>query len=302
MIDGAISATVLLATPLVLAALGGLINRLGGIINIGLEGDMLAGAFVAALVSAATGSWIVALLAAVATGAVLGGGFSLLITRLGAGMIIAGLGFNVLVVGTLGFLQVTWFGGAGSLRPEGLVRLPRIGVGPLADVPLLGPAIDGQDVLTWITWALVPLTVLVLTRTSWGLRLRASGVDDQSANALGLPVLRIRDASTIIAGALAALAGAHLSLAVVGLFNRGMTSGRGFIALAAFFFGRNRPWPTAAACLLFAASNAAQIRLQGLGVPSQLVQTLPYVAVIVALSVTGLRNRRTETRALVVLR
>ena len=299
MIEGVLGSAVLLTTPILLAAMGGLINRLGGIINIGLEGKMVVGALAGALVSAAAGSWLLGLVAAAAAGAFVGLLFSWAITRLGANMIIAGLGLNILILGLVGYWQVQAYGTAGSLRPEGLERMPRIVIPLVADIPYLGAVVSGKDPLTWLAWLLVPVIVVLLARTRWGLRVRASGAGEDAARSIGLPVLRIRDASTVVAGALAGLGGAHLSLALVGLFNRGMTAGRGFIALAAFYFGRNHPWPTAAACLLFAVFDALQVRLQGYGVPVQLVQTLPYVMVIVVLAVAGYRDSRTRTRRLV---
>lgn len=299
MIEGVLASAVLLTTPLLLTALGGLVNRLGGIVNIGLEGKMLVGALTGALTSAATGSWLLGLIVAAAAGGLVGLLFSWSITRLGANMIIAGLGLNILLVGLIGYWQVQAHGTAGSLRPEGLVRLPRLVVPVIEDVPYLGALVSGKDPLTWLAWLLVPVVVVLLARTRWGLRLRAAGAGEDAARSLGMPVHRVRDASTIVAGVLAGLGGAHLSLALVGLFNQGMTAGRGFIALAAFYFGRNRPWPTAVACLLFAVFDALQVRLQGVGVPAQLMQTLPYAVVIVVLAATGLRETRARTRRLV---
>ena len=158
--------------------------------------------------------------------------------------------------------------------------------------PVLGAVLSGQDPLTWFAWALVPIAAFWLTRTRWGLRLRATGAAPATVRAVGLAPLTIRDVSTVIAGALAGLAGAHLSIGVVGLFNEGITGGRGFIALAAFYFGRSSPARTALGALLFGVFDAAQIRLQGHGVPSELVQTLPYVIVIVVLTGLGMADRR----------
>ena len=157
---------------------------------------------------------------------------------------------------------------------------------------MLGAIVSGQDALTWLAWALVPATAFVLQQTRWGLRLRATGAAETTVRAVGLAPLSIRDASTVFAGALAGLAGAHLSIGVVGLFNEGITGGRGFIALAAFYFGRTSPFRTALGALLFGAFDAAQIRLQGHGVPAELVQTLPYVIVIIVLTGLGLSEKR----------
>jgi simple sugar transport system permease protein len=295
-IDALVASSLLLWTPIVLAAIGGMINRCGGIVNIGLEGQMLAGAFIGAVVSGATGNWFVGVVAAAAIGAVLGLLMSLTITRLGANEIIAGLGFNIVVAGLIGYLLRGVLNVSGTLRVEGLDRLPQLRIPVLADVPVLGALLSGKDPLFWFAVALVPIVALLLRRTAAGLRLRATGSAEDAARSLGLPTMRLRDVSTVIAGLLAGIGGAHLSLGQVGIFNDAMVSGRGFIALAAFYFGRSRPWPTAAACLLFAFFDAAQVRLQTEGVPTQLVQTLPYVVVIVVLAATGIRNARTRTR------
>jgi general nucleoside transport system permease protein len=135
-----------------------------------------------------------------------------------------------------------------------------------------------------------------LKNTAAGLRLRATGDSFDATRALGLPASRIRDTAGVLAGALAGIAGAHLVLGQVGLFNEDMVAGRGFIALAAFYFGRARPLPTALACLLFAVFDAGQARLQTVGVPAQLVQTLPYVVVIAVLTVTAVRDVRGKAR------
>jgi simple sugar transport system permease protein len=294
MIDAFLHAAVLMTTPILLAAIGGLINRIGGLVNLGLESMMLAGALAAVIVSASTGSAGLATLAALAIGAAIGLAMSLIITRLSANEIIVGLGFSVAAAGVVRFLLKSAYGASGTYNPPGVVMLPRLDIPVVDKVPAIGAIVSGLDPLTWIAWALVPATAFVLTRTRWGLRLRATGAAEQTVRAVGLRPLAIRDASTVCAGALAGLAGAQLSIGVVGLFNEGLTGGRGFIALAAFYFGRASPFRTAAGALLFGAFDAAQIRLQGHGVPAELVQCLPYVIVIVVLSGLGLADRRAE--------
>jgi len=185
---------------------------------------------------------------------------------------------------------------SGTYSPPDVAMLPRIDIPFLDSVPVLGALLSNQDPLTWLAWALVPLAALALAHTRWGLRLRATGAAEATVRAVGLAPLTIRDASTVIAGALAGLAGAHLSIGVVGLFNEGITGGRGFIALAAFYFGRSSPIRTALGALLFGFFDAAQIRLQGHGVPSELVQTLPYIIVVLVLTGIGVADRR-ATRA-----
>ncbi|WP_158818565.1 ABC transporter permease [Methylocapsa sp. S129] len=299
MIDPFIQAALLMTTPILLAAIGGLVNRIGGLVNIGLESMMLAGALVAVEVSAATGSVIAALAAAALIGGLIGLSMSLVVTRLQANEIIVGLGFSVAVAGLVRFVLKSAYGVSGTFNPPGVAMLPRINIPFVSDIPVLGAILSGQDGLTWFAWAMVPATAFLLHRTRAGLRLRATGAAEATVRAVGLSPLSIRDASTVFAGAMAGLAGAHLSIGVVGLFNEGITGGRGFIALAAFYFGRSAPWRTALGALLFGLFDAAQIRLQGHGAPAELVQMLPYLIVIIVLTGLGLADRsRVSERAL----
>ena len=269
-----------LTTPILLAAMGGLVNRRAGIVNIALEAKMLAGALAAVIVSSATGSWTAACVAAALTGLGIGLVFSWAITRLGANMIVAGLGLNLLVAGAIGFALAWVWGTSGTLRLPGVALLPR-------------PAGTPFDPLTLFAWASVAALPFVLGGTRIGLWVRATGDGEAVARAVGLSPRAIQDASTAFAGAFAGLGGAHLALASIGLFNEGLTGGRGFIALAAFYFGRDRPWPTAGACLLFGLLDAGQIRMQTGGLPPQLVGLAPYLAVLAVLVAAGIRKGRT---------
>jgi general nucleoside transport system permease protein len=296
MIDNIIHAALVMTTPVLLAAIGGLVNRIAGLVNIGLDAMMLAGALVGFIVAAASDSWLAALLAAALAGAVLGLLMSLAVTRLDANEIIVGLGFNIAVAGLVRFFLKAAYGSSGTLNLPDVARLPRLDIPFVADVPIVGALLSGHDPLTWAAWLAVPVTAGMLRRTRLGLRLRAAGAAPQAARALGLDPLRLRDASTAFAGLMAGLAGAYLSIGVVGIFNEGITAGRGFIALAAFYFGRNRPWPTAACALLFGFFDAFQIRQQGRGVPAELVQTLPYLMVIVVLTLMAVAMKRSRPR------
>jgi simple sugar transport system permease protein len=295
---GVLAAAAPATTSILLAAMGGLINRQGGIVNIGLEPMMLVGAFCAVVISAQTGNPFLGVLVAVVAGAVLGLLFSWSITRLGANEIVAGLGLNLLVLGFFGYLLPIAFRIEGTLLPAGLVGLPKVSI-PIVDrIPGLGPILSGHDIITYLAWLSVPLVSIFLYRTTLGIELRATGANEEAARAAGVPTVWLRDFSTVIAGAFSGLAGAQLSLGVVTLFNKQMTGGRGFIALAAFYFGDARPALTALAAAIFGVFEAAGFRLGRSGIPSQLVQMLPYLVVVISLTLVAIRRElRVRERA-----
>jgi simple sugar transport system permease protein len=290
-----ILATGLLSTtPILLAALGGAINRQAGIVNIGLDGMILAGAFVAVFVDWKTGSPVLACAAATATGGVVGWLFALPITRLGANEIVAGLGLALLMPGLFGYILPVAFGQASTLQPAGIPGVDAWHIPLLSSIPFVGAVFFSQDPITYLSWIAIPLTWFLLYRTVVGVRLRAAGHNPDAAVAAGLPLARLRELATVIAGLLAALGGAQLSLATVQLFNKDMTGGRGFIALAAFYFGNSKPALTALAAFIFGISYSVAIRLQTAGLPDQIPEMLPYLAVVVALVVVALRRRGTD--------
>lgn len=291
-----ISSALLLVVPLLFAAIGGLVHRASGVVNIGLEGQMLAGAMVGILLSGLTGSWLVGIVGAMLVGSVTGLLMTLVITRLRANPIIVGLGVNILLAGIIGFVLKWELGVSGTLRIEGLDRVPRWTIPALENIPVLDELLNHKDVLFFVALALIPATAWMLRNTSFGLRLRACGDAEAAAASLGVPVNRMREYSGTIAGAMAGLGGAYLSLAHVGLFNDQMIAGRGFIALAAFYFGRNRPVPTAIACLIFAFFDAWQHSLQTGTAIGQLFTTLPYVVVVVALALSAAQQRARARR------
>ena len=200
MIDLFLHAAILTTTPILLAAIGGLVNRIGGLVNLGLESMMLAGALVAVEVSSATSSAALATVAAGAIGALVGLAMSLVITRLRANEIIVGLGFTVAVAGLVRFLLKSIYGVSGTYNPPGVAMLPRLDIPFLDGVPIAGAILSRQDALTWFAWAMVPAVAFALTRTRWGLRLRATGAAESTVRAVGLAPLTIRDVSTVFAG------------------------------------------------------------------------------------------------------
>jgi len=293
-----IDATVRVATPLVLAAFAGLYCERAGVVDIGLEGKMLAGAFFAAAVAYSTGSPWLGLLAAIAASVTLAlvHGFAC-ITHHG-NQVVSGMAINILVAGLAPTLAYAWFkqGGQTPLLP-GEARLPQIhlpGVETLSPIPVIGPIyrelIDDSNVLVWLTLVVVIVTHWVLTRSRFGLRLRAVGESPAAVDTAGLSVTKLRYQAVILTGVLTGIAGAYLSTAHGAGFVRDMTAGKGYLALAALIFGKWRPWPTLFACLLFAFTDAVQVRLQGVPlpivgvIPVQFIQMLPYVLTVLLLA------------------
>ena len=259
--------TIRLATPLLLAALGGLLSERSGVINIALEGLMLAGAFTGAAVTHYAGSPWIGLLGGIAAGIFIASVHAIACIRFDSDQVVTGTAINILMLGIPTLLSGALFGTTGSTP-----QIPRTNLIPNA--PIL------------IAFALVPLTWYVLYRTPFGLRLRAAGENPEAADTAGISVARIRYAGVLLSGALAAIGGAYLSIGQSSLFTRNMTSGRGYIALAAVIFGKWRPVQTMLACLLFGFAEAAAIQMQGVipHVRVEYIQIIPYVLTMVVLA------------------
>jgi len=291
-------ASLRLGTPLLLACLAGLFSERAGIFDIGLEGKMLAAAFAAGAFAAVTGSAWVGLLAGIAASVVLALVHGLASITLKGNQLISGVAINFLASGLTALIGQNWFGMGGQtpqLRPGArFLDLAWPLADALAAVPVAGPiyrhVISGHNILVYAALAAVPLTWWVLYRTRFGLRLRAVGENPAAVDTAGVSVVRLRYGAVVIAGVLCGIAGAYLSTAMAAGFNREMTAGKGFIALAALIFAKWRPWPALGACLLFGLLEAVGIRYQaitlpGLGVvPVQFMQALPYILTVVILA------------------
>ena len=304
------AATVRVAAPLVLAALGGLFAERSGVVDIGLEGKMLAGAFAAAATAAVTGSAWLGLGAAIAAAVLLGlvHGFAC-ITHHG-NQVVSGMALNITVAGLTAVLGYAWFkeGGQtpllGSDARFGPIALP--GAASLAGVPVLGPVykevVSGHNLLVYLAAVAVPAVAWLVYRTRFGLRLRAVGESPGAVDTAGISVARTRYTALVAGGVLCGLAGAYLSIAHHASFIRDMSAGKGYLALAALIFGQWRPLPTLGACLLFAFADAIQARLQGTPlpvvgvVPVQLIQAVPYVLTVLLLA--GFVGRAVAPRAI----
>ena len=278
-----IASTIRLATPLVLAALGGLFSERSGVINIALEGKMLAGAFSAAAVTYAADKklgmgnaspWI-GLLAGMIAGLFIAVIYAVSCIKFKADQVVSGAAINILMIGVPGFLSGAFFLSSGSTP-----QLPKDHLLPQSPV-----------VIAIAVIVLVALIWYVLYKTPFGLRLRSVGEKPEAADAAGVSVSKLRYSGVLLAGILAGIGGAYLSIGQSSLFTRNMTAGRGFIALAALIFGKWRPIQTLLACLLFGFTEAVSIQMQGAvklpsgeDIPVQFIQMVPYVLTIVVLA------------------
>jgi general nucleoside transport system permease protein len=287
-----------LAVPLIFACLAGLWSERSGIVDIGLEGKMLTGAFAAAAVATFTGSPWAGLLAGVLASIVasLIHGYASIDQR--ANQIVSGTAINMVADGMTALIgNAIWSqGGRTPQLPDSAlfnaINLPS--AQSFGEVPILGPIyqrlISGHDMLTYLAFALVPATYWVLYKTRFGLRLRAVGENPAAVDTAGISVRALRYSAVVICGALVGLSGVYLSIAQAAYFQPHMSAGKGFIALAALVFAKWRPWPALATCLLFGFLDALSIRMQGFilpgigQVPVQAIQALPYVLTVILLA------------------
>ena len=306
-----IDATLRVATPLILCAMAGIFSERAGIIDISLEGKMLAAAFAAASIAAITGSPWAGLMVAIIVSILLSllHGFAC-ITHKG-NQVISGLAINILASGLTVTLGIAIFarGGQTPLLGKG-ERFGSIHL-PFADwfgehIPIIGTIykeiVSGHNILVWLALIVVFITSYIVFKTSFGLRLRAVGEKPEALDSAGLSVSRLRFQAVILAGLLTGIAGAYLSTAHGAGFIREMTAGKGYIALAAMIFGKWRPWPALSACLMFGFLDALAARLQGVSLPyigevsTDLILALPYIMTVILLA--GFIGSATPPRAI----
>jgi len=283
LVAGFLAAAVRVATPLVLAATGETITERSGVINLGLEGTMLAGALAATMGATAWGPWS-GVVCAIVAGMLLAAVFALLAVGARADQIITGTAITLAAVGLTGtiYRQAYGFGGAGLSIPT----LKSVAIPGLSQIPVVGTALFDQPAPTYVALLSMPLVWWVLFRTRLGLMLRATGEGAAMARAAGVRTRLIRTGATVVGGGFAGLAGASLVLAQVGSFTEGMTAGRGYVAIAIVVLGRWHPGGIALGALLFGAATALQYLLQTLGLdaPYQLFLMLPYLLTLLALA------------------
>lgn len=280
-----------ISTPLILPALGGLITDLSGAINIALEGIMLTSAFTGVVVSAYSGSVWLGVLAGAASGVLISyllGWFHL---YLETDIILAGIAINILATGGTIFLLYVLTGDKGNSQSLASGRVANVILPLIEDIPFFGRVVSGQHIFVWLAFILTWMVAIYLYRTPWGTHLRAVGENPAAAETLGINVKRVRMIALLISGFLASFGGMTMSMAYLTIFQREMTAGRGFIALAAVYLGGRKPWGTLLAAMLFGFADALSHQLGSLRIPSQLVQTIPYIVTILALVIYNLREQ-----------
>ena len=273
------------ATPLTFAALGGLYSERSGVVNIGLEGMMLTGAFFGIWGADVTGTWALGLVVALAAGGLLALGYAFFAIHLRTDQIIGGTAVNFLALGITGYLFIDIYGFGGTPALRSAQQVPDVTISTSSN--FFAQAFGQLNLLVWLSFLALGLTWVVVFRTPLGLRIRSVGEDPRAADVVGISVYRTRYAAVTLSGMLAALGGAYLSIGYVHSFNQNMTAGRGFIALAALIFGRWRPGGAFAAALLFGFSTALAQHLGNVQPWSSyavLFQTLPYVLTLVAVA------------------
>ncbi|MEM6754948.1 MAG: ABC transporter permease [Cyanobacteria bacterium P01_C01_bin.38] len=276
-----LASSIRLTIPLAFAALGGMYSERGGVLNIALEGMLLTGAFSSAVTAFYTGNPWLGVLAAVVAGGMVGLLHGFLCVSLGVNQLVSGLAINLVAGGLTSFFSRLVFDGGSAQR---LAGIEAISIPTLASIPIIGILFQ-QDIFVYLLIILIAFSTYFLFHTSPGLSLRAIGEYPQAADTAGISVLKVRYLAVIASGCLASLGGAYLSLVQIKYFAEGMTSGKGFIAIAALIFGRWHPIGTSFASLLFGATEALQLRIQALGVnvPYQFLTMLPYVIALLAL-------------------
>ena len=278
------------AIPLILGALCGLLCERSGVVNIGIEGTMLIAAFTSFMANVFLGNLWLALLVGLVTGVAMGGLLSIMSVTLKMDQIIGGTVLNMLAIGLTGYYYQQ------GLTTQGKIQL--LPLGSLAEIPFIGQVLFNNPPITYATLILVFVVHYLLFYTRWGLRTRAVGEHPRAADTVGINVYTMRYANVMLGSCLAGLAGAYLALEAVGSFERGMTNGRGFIALAVMLFGKRTPLGALGAALLFGLASAMQTQLQfiGINVPHQFVGMLPYLLTILVLA--GFVGRTRDPKAL----
>ena len=279
--------TIRTATPLILAALGGLLTMHAGILNIGMEGMILIGAFAGVLGSYFFASSFMGVVIAVICGIVVGLLFGIFVIELKSDEFIIGIAINILAGGMTVFLLRSIFGVKGAFSSPDIKPLPHLNIPFIDKIKFLDTVFNNHSILVYVSWILVILVYILLYKTPYGSWIRGVGEHSEALETAGIKPKKIKYVTSLLCGAFCGLAGAHLSLGYLTLFTENMSAGKGFIALAAIIFGNSNPVAVYGASLLFGFFDALGIRMQSLGIPSQFTQMIPYLATVIVLFIVA---------------
>lgn len=290
-IIGIISAAIPLSITFVLVGIGEMFNQRAGVYNLGAEGIMMVGAFlgfyVEYVMQSGPGSSFLGMLAAIAVGALMGGLMGLVCVKFKAEQGIAGIALYMLGWGIAGMLFRVYIGGTTSIEGLKAIEFPL-----LTDIPVLGPLLFSHNVMVYIALFIVPFSWYLLNKTAWGLKVKAVGTAPRAADTMGVKVDRTRIQCVVLAGAMAGLAGAYLSICQTHMYADNITAGRGFIAVALVYFGKWKPSGIMFGALLFSLAHSFQrsIQVYGIDFPYEVAVVFPYLLVIVVLALSGRSN------------
>ena len=289
------------ATPVALAAQGGLMTEHAGIMNIGMDGMILIGAFTAFSVSWLLGSAWLGLLAAVLTGVLVGLFFALFVVKFKSDEFIIGTALNIFAGGLTVFLLRALFQVKGSFQGTAdrpVVGLPRVDLGVLREIPFFGPLLDNSSIFILLTWILVLLMWILVYRTPWGLWIRAAGERPDALRTAGISPQKMKWISSVVCGAFCGLAGAQLALGNVTMFAEGMSNSRGYVAFACVIFGAANPGKAYLAALMFGFFDALGYRLQEYNINSNLTSMIPYVITVIMMVYVVVRSQKKRGKSL----
>ena len=281
-----IYATFRASTPIIYAALCAAITQQANILNIGTEGIMLVGAFTAVAISYFTGSWILGVLAAMLGGAMIAMIMAVSHIKYNSEICAIGMGINLLAIALTKFMLQVFFHTSGSFSNPAIVAIPKLDFSFLENVPFLNTLLNDWRFTEWFVIVFILLLQFIFYKTVWGLRLRAVGQFPMAAQTAGIQANAVKYQAMLISGLIGGLAGAHLSLGYSTQFVENMTNSRGFMGVAAMYFGGANPVLTAMGCLLFGFSDSVGARLQAYGIPAQFILMMPYIVTIAVLAIS----------------
>lgn len=291
-----VSSALRLSIPLTFAAIGGAFSDRAGVFNIALECFMLCSAFFTAVGTFLSANPYIGILCGILASLVCAGIFGIFVFHLKSSAIVVSIALNSGAGGLTTLLMIFFFGTRGSFVHERLVSLPNVTISIFERSPFLSKVFNGQNILLYLSFACIIIMWFVMYHTTFGLRLRGVGMNAAASQTIGINVTRYKWYATLITGIFCGIGGAVLPIGGTSIFSENMTAGRGFLAVAAIMVGKGNPLLTGLFCILFAYADAVSLTLQNLGIPSQLVETLPYLTTVLVLVFAGIRKTINEKK------